>query len=134
MMNVSPDGLIRLQIKELHRMPLIHMASGLDSCGDEDEQACGRACDIYGFSEWTSTGQPGISLGWDWCLQTSVGRPRWQRVGPLRTNVMLVNDQGCDYDWAHNLEALSRVVDTLPWQYELPQQLGELETGAAPRT
>ncbi len=119
-MQVSSDGLVRLQIKELRCLTLIHMVSSLDSSGDENRHTCGRECDICGFSEWASIGQPGISLGWDWCLQVLVGDTRWQRVGPVRTNVMLVNEKGCDYDWQHNLEALSRVVDALPWQRELP--------------
>lgn len=133
-MQVSPDGLVRLQIQELRHLPLIHMASGLDGCGVENSQACGRACDICGFSEWTSSGRPGISLGWDWCLQPAVGRPRWERVGQVRTNVMLVNERGCDYDWPHNLEALSHVVDTLPWQRELSQRIGAVEVVQPPGT
>lgn len=59
---------------------------------------------------------PEVTVGWDWEIGPSQGRTHLRRVGLPRTNVLLVDVSGRDFDWEASLEALARVVDALPWQ------------------
>ena len=126
-MQVSPDGLLRLSIDELLSLPIEHLISGLD--GPEHgplARVCGSETVISGYTEWVSTSFPAVSIGWDWELQLLWhDRPfAWRRLGQPRTNVMLVYAAGGDTGWARNLELLSTVVDALPWQDRLVRAVG----------
>ena len=119
-MHLSPDGLIRLTVDQLLSTPLEHLVSGVDPDPDAVPAACGRQTSLSGYTEWISTQDPTISIGWDWRLQTLAAGVRWVRVGLPRSNLMLTQDSGADASWHGNLEILGTVVDALAWREILP--------------
>ncbi len=120
-MHLSPDGLIRLSIDQLLSTPLEHLVSGVDPDSHVLPAACGTRASLSGYTEWVSTRDPTISIGWDWRLQTLAAGVRWVRVGLPRSNLMLTQDTGADTSWHGNLEILGTVVDALAWREILPQ-------------
>ncbi|GAA5785360.1 DUF4902 domain-containing protein [Chitiniphilus shinanonensis] len=118
-MKTSEDGLIHLSIDELLSLRLLHLLSGLDhEAGERD--VCGSMSQIRGYTEWVSTTQPAVSLGWDWCIRPVFQGLALLRVGEVRSNVCLVNESGHAAPWQRNLEALAMVADALPWKETVP--------------
>lgn len=120
-MHLSPDGLIRLTVDQLLSTPLQHLVSGVDTDAQSVLSACGTQTSLSGYTEWVSTRNPTISIGWDWRLQMLAIGARWIRVGLPRSNLMLTQDSGRDTAWHSNLEILGTVVDALAWREVLPQ-------------
>ncbi len=120
-MHLSPDGLIRLTVDQLLSTPLEHLVSGVDLDASARHAACGTPTSLSGYTEWISTQDPTISIGWDWHLQTLAAGVRWVRVGLPRSNLMLTQDTGADTSWYGNLEILGTVVDALAWREILPR-------------
>jgi len=115
---LSPaDGFLRLPLDEVLSLDLHHLMSGVDAdapvADDAGHDRCGRAASISGFTEWASSGAPGVSIGWDWRLDAA--QVSFVRVGLPRSNLLLVDDLGHDYAWDRNLEVLATVVDAMPW-------------------
>ena len=119
-MHLSPDGLIRLTVDQLLSTPLEHLVSGVDLDANGQAASCGTQTSLSGYTEWISTRDPTISIGWDWRLQTLASGVRWVRVGLPRSNLMLTQDTGTDATWHGNLEILGTVVDALAWKEILP--------------
>jgi hypothetical protein len=119
-MHISPDGLIRLSIEELLATPIEHLVSGVDEESKAALSTCGTATTISGYTEWVSTHEPTISIGWDWCIQSTAFGPRWMRVGLPSSNVMLTEGEGSDTGWQRSRDILATVVDALPWREKLP--------------
>lgn len=118
----STDGFVRLSLDAILCLRLEHMLSGLEH--DQQKSArCGTPTTICGFSEWVSSPTPRLSLGWDWRLSFEQGMVGLVRVGLPRSNVMLIDSQGSDYDWQRNLEMLGTVVDALPWRADTRRTL-----------
>lgn len=120
-MHLSPDGLIRLTVDQLLSTPLQHLVSGVDMDANASRAVCGMQTSLSGYTEWISTRNPTISIGWDWRLQMLAIGARWIRVGLPRSNLMLTQDSGHDTAWHSNLEILGTVVDALAWREVLPQ-------------
>lgn len=120
-MHRSSDGLIRLTVDQLLSTPLEHLVSGVDPDTFAPAAVCGTQTSLSGYTEWISTQDPTISIGWDWRLQTLATGVRWVRVGLPRSNLMLTQDTGADASWHGNLEILGTVVDALAWREVLPQ-------------
>ena len=120
-MHLSPDGLIRLTVDQLLSTPLEHLVSGVDLDPNTVPAACGTQTSLSGYTEWISSRDPTISIGWDWRLQPLASGVRWVRVGLPRSNLMLTQDTGADTSWQGNLEILGTVVDALAWREILPQ-------------
>ena len=120
-MHLSPDGLIRLTVDQLLSTPLEHLVSGVDLDPNTVPAACGTQTSLSGYTEWISSRDPAISIGWDWRLQPLASGVRWVRVGLPRSNLMLTQDTGADTSWQGNLEILGTVVDALAWREILPQ-------------
>ncbi len=118
----SDDGFVRLSLDAILGVSLEHLLSG--TVGDpRGSVRCGTPTIFCGYSEWASRTTPRISLGWDWRLSCSQGLVRLVRVGLPRSNVMLIDRHGVDYDWQRNLEALGTVVDALPWRNDTEHAL-----------
>lgn len=124
-MHLSSDGLIRLTVDQLLSTPLEHLVSGIDPGPHAPAPACGTQTSLSGYTEWISTQDPTISIGWDWRLQTLAQGVRWVRVGLPRSNLMLTQDTGDDASWHGNLEILGTVVDALAWREVLPQVVAD---------
>lgn len=117
MLALSNDGYIRMTLLQLQGIPLQHLLSGLD----EDCSAT-----IAGYTEWLSEGQPAITLGWDWCM---VGHAKLQRVDEPRSNLMLVDEAGCDLGYDATLVLLGKFVDGMEWQKTTLSALEERYSG-----
>lgn len=108
------DGFLRVPLDEVLSTRMIHLISGLDAASPADS-TCGMPATITGYTEWISEGSLGVSIGWDWRMDTQQGRIACIRVGLPRSNVMLVDAARRDYGWVKNLEVLATVVDAMPW-------------------
>ena len=64
-MRIAANGLIRLSIEELLSTPITHLVSGVDVDDSPKLSTCGKATSISGYTEWVSTSDPIISIGWD---------------------------------------------------------------------
>ncbi|WP_169307406.1 DUF4902 domain-containing protein [Chitiniphilus eburneus] len=124
-MKTSEDGLIHLSIDELLSLRLQHLLSGLDHEGATEHGVCGGMTYISGYTEWVSTSQPAVSLGWDWCIRPVFRGSALLRVGEVRSNVCLINEGGNVASWERNLEALAMVADSLPWKELVPAVIND---------
>ena len=111
---VSPDGYIRLHADEFGRIELRHLISGLDDTGyplaDDADPAA-----VAGYTEWIGGGEPAISLGWDWELLRLASSRSCRRLGELRSNVMLLDDDERDIGPVWTARLLGATVDRLDW-------------------
>ncbi len=110
------DGFLRLALDSVLGSKFVHLMSELSPYA----QGCTgtpRIDWVSGFSEWHSQDLRPISIGWDWSVFVDERNElALERVGPLRSNVMLVDGHGQDYGWLESLEVLGTVVDALPWR------------------
>ena len=119
MMFISPDGLVHLSMEELLSVPMQHLISGIDEDDEPPVKRCGTVVSISGYTEWVSSTQPEVSIGWDWHLQATRLGLQWVRIGLPRTNVMIQSKAPKHLDWQVNLVVLATVVDALPWQQQV---------------
>lgn len=127
-MKISSTGLIRLSIDELLCTPITHLMSCVDVEDCPKLSNCGKATSISGYTEWASTQEPIISIGWDWYLQVTPSGPLWSRVGFPSSNVLLIEEAGRDAGWDRSRDILATFVDALPWREQLPQVVGTRHT------
>lgn len=121
-MEPGDDGLVRLTLRQMRELPLVHLMSGLDEAPAEGLgpgvtllPRCGCMTTLSGYTEWLGGETLTVTLGWDWCLDLAHGTPSWRRLGEPRSNVQLVDAGGRDLVYRRNLVLLGAVVDTLPW-------------------
>ncbi|WP_091934552.1 DUF4902 domain-containing protein [Propionivibrio dicarboxylicus] len=88
---LSQDGYVRLSTSEFLSMSMRHFLSGVDTDPVERVAECGARAAITGYTEWVSTSQPAVSIGWDWSLRITAGVPRYVRDGLPRSNMMLID-------------------------------------------
>ena len=119
MMSLSEDGYVRLTLESLRATPLRHLLSGLDEDTPVLSWEGATFGPITGYTEWVSTTTPTITLGWDWRLDVSKGRPRYERLGPPRSNVMLIDAQRHDFGPNRTEVMIEAFIDSFAWQYEL---------------
>lgn len=122
-MQISPQGLMRLSIDELLSCPVVHLCSGVDGDFAASPEHCGQKSTLCGYTEWTSANDPVISIGWDWCIQSSPLGVFWVRVGSPSSNLMLVDHRGVDFGWQRSQNILASVLDALPWKEQVPAAL-----------
>lgn len=122
-MKISTDGLILLSLKELLDTPLVHLFSDVDQDITSPIRQCGTVTPISGYTEWINASKPTISIGWDWMLKVSHNGLEWTRIGPPRTNLVLLDAHEVAFDWRSNLIELAAVVDTMAWQTQVAQAL-----------
>jgi len=123
-MKLASDGLVRISISELMSVPIVHLMSGADHVELLSEDACGRATVLCGHTEWVSQTDIVVSIGWDWRVDSIEGLLRWSRIGPPRTNVLLIDDNGFDKTWSQSLEHIGTIVDALPWAESVADVVG----------
>ncbi len=123
MLTISADGYIRLTAAEFGTMNFIHLISGLDEDSPPFPEESAASTAISGYTEWLSGGEPKLSIGWDWVMDVSAGKVRFNRIGEPRSNCMLVDAEQHDLGHVASNVALGRLVDTLPWQEEVERQI-----------
>lgn len=130
------DCYVRLPSPAFECVNLRHLESGLDvpdtlpiASARAREGACALP-PVQGFTEWTSSALSTVSVGWDWMLDP-IGE---LRLNPhsIRTNVMLVADDGSDLGRSVTLEALLLLIARHRWQAVVLQAVGLPLAGEAP--
>jgi hypothetical protein len=111
---VAEDGLIRLTLRQMRALPLVHLLSGLDEF-EPNVPRCGSRTTITGYTEWLGGPSLDVTMGWDWRFEMAGPVPLWRRSGSPRSNVQLVDSYGRDMEWDRNLILLGSVVDALSW-------------------
>lgn len=116
-MKLTDNGLVLIELQELMQVQFKHLITSLDEDQSDGQSSCGRSANITGHTEWLSATQPCLTVGWDWVVdERGQGRTPW-RLGPPRTNVNLVGNDGRALQWDANLEKLGQLIDALlPWQ------------------
>lgn len=116
---LSRDGAVRLTESLLRETPLRHMISGLY----EDPMTCGIGIGtgatitrLEGYTEWVSETFPRISLAWDWEWRFASDRPDYKRQEAPFSNVVLVDQDGCDMAVATTARLLGDAIDQRDWQ------------------
>jgi hypothetical protein len=109
-------GCVDLRLDALLSTPLVHLVSGLDEEDRVDIARDGQQTTISGYTEWVSTVEPIISLGWDWHLDPLRGAPWCVRSSPPRSNIRLLDELAREVEWRRSQVALAGVVDALSWQ------------------
>jgi hypothetical protein len=113
-MRTSDDCFLRMTIDDVLALPFTHLISGLDDESPALDERCGARTTLTGYTEWIASTEPPVTVGWDWL----VADERWLRIGPPRSNLLLLDSARHPYAWARNEAVLGTVVDALPWQEE----------------
>ena len=124
MITLSDDGYVRLTLETFLSISLVHLHSGLDENNPISFREGASFDPISGYTEWVSTKTPIITMGWDWRLAVSRGRPFYIRLGAPRSNVMLVDAQQHDLGPVKTTALLETVIDALAWQAETYNHIG----------
>lgn len=111
-MHATADGFLRMTLEDVLSLPFAHLMSGMDEACDGHAERCGSCTTISGYTEWVASTTPRVTVGWDWAVESG----RWIRIGPPRSNVLLVDPAERPYDWDRNEAVLGTVVDAIPWQ------------------
>lgn len=121
---LSADGYVRLTLDVLLATPFFHMISGLYE--NTSISACEGASfsATHGYTEWVSTTEPVLSIGWDWQLGVSQGLPSlYSRLDFPHSNVMLIDARQCDVGVAQTMALLELFIDSMPWQTEVNKHI-----------
>lgn len=123
MVSLSADGYVRISLKTLSSISLIHLLSGIDidNLGNDHEGA--NLTHISGYTEWVSTTTPTITIGWDWWLDTLQGQPVFKRLDTPRSNLMLIDSSGQDLGSIETSMLLGNGIDCYKWQEEISKYM-----------
>lgn len=126
MIKLSNDGYVRLTLATLRNTSLTHFISGLDEeYIDPKRRQHDGLGEISGYTEWVSTAEPVITIGWDWHLMVSGQKFQYDRVCPPRSNLMLVDRDNGDLGPAQTQMLLGDMLDTIDWQREAFNAISE---------
>jgi hypothetical protein len=110
------NSYIYLTVDELCAGALVHLVSGIDQEAASAPAAGAIATAITGYTEWIGTGQPVVTLGWDWQMCASGDVVRLQRIGPPSSNLMLQSPARHNLGHARTAQLLNDYVDGFDWQ------------------
>jgi len=113
---VSNDGYIRLSFTEILNIDLRHLITGLDEDAPAASSTAAQLTTITGYTEWITTTVPGITIGWDWQLDTALNHIQVRRVNRPRSNVMMQDSHHVDLGSAKTSALLEVFIDILNWQ------------------
>lgn len=111
------DGLVRMRVADLARIAPVHLVSGIDDHPRHGPHDDGVATSVSGYTEWVGGAMPEVSLGWDWCYEIHCAGFRICRVGPPRSNLLLIVPAPALDALAPQQagDALAAWVDTIAW-------------------
>ena len=118
MATLSQDGYVRMTRADFENIALEHFLSGLDEDHVTSHAVLTDACTISGYTEWISTTSPVVTIGWDWLIDVTQGRPRYLLVGFPRSNVMFRNAENRDLGPDRTAALLKDAITTIQWQVE----------------
>ena len=122
---VSKDGYLRMTVSAFENIPLVHLLSGLDENNTDTDQLRTDVCGISGYTEWISSTTPTISIGWDWRLDVTQGRPRYVLEGFPRSNLMFQDAERRDLGPTRTATVLKVALDTISWQEETMKAISD---------
>lgn len=124
MLSMSPDGYIRLPFTDFISLPFVHVFSESDTEFLEELRAQTVPAVLAGFSEWRSTTNPSVSLGWGWFIHHQSGQMLLAPDG-VRSNLMFRDIRGYDLGSARTMELLSTWLSIFEWQDTVSRSLLE---------
>lgn len=122
---ISTDGYLRLTFKDLQKVRLVHLISGLDEHTESAHRTGAFFAEITGYTEWVSLdSSPAISIGWDWILPSAkFGKPYYKKVSEPRSNIMLVDECQTDLGETVTTSFIDRIILKINWQVEVNDYL-----------
>lgn len=116
-LKVSHDGYVRMTRYVFLKLPLVHFLSGLDEDTQRSPEYGGIESTISGYTEWLSSSVPVVSIGWDWRLNLTTSVPHYEREGPPRSNVMLIDaESGRDLGDVETADTIAHRLDHFGWE------------------
>ena len=116
MVTLSPDGYLRMTFADFANIPFVHLLSGLDDDDYVSHPSLAYICSISGYTEWISSISPVVTIGWDWRLEVSQGRPRYALAGSPRSNLMFLDEARRDMGPVRTIALLEAALDATWWQ------------------
>ena len=113
---LSEDGYVRLTLQSLLATPLVHLWSGLDEEAPGPLPEGAGVTTISGHTEWISTTEPALTLGWDWRLEVASAGPFYVRSSTPRSNIMLVDERQRDLGPRETAALLEAAINSLTWK------------------
>ena len=107
------DAYIRIRLVALKAIVPSHLQSGVDPVPELSRLEAVAAA--TGFTEWVADASRTLSLGWDWSFDPLTRQllANWQT---LRTNVMLVGDDGADLGREQTRRGIVEWMASTDWQ------------------
>lgn len=112
---VSTDSYIRLTFNELARTNFTHLVSSPDEEVNRTLDVAGMSYTLGGYTEWSSHGNPAISIGWDWYIE----KPSQKiLIAPdeVRSNLMLRTRYGYDMGQDMTSDILKLWTESIAWK------------------
>ncbi|MEJ1389243.1 MAG: DUF4902 domain-containing protein [Candidatus Sedimenticola sp. (ex Thyasira tokunagai)] len=126
MIVLSDDDYVRLSLATLQTIRFKHLFSGLSKESIElpalQHDGLGE---ISGHTEWVSSIEPVISIGWDWRLAVVDRSIHYDRMPTIYSNLMLVGGSN-DLGSAQTKKILGGVVDAFDWQRVVADYIANL--------
>lgn len=117
------DGYIRMTLETLKSLPLVHLLSGIDFDNLDNSHEGASRTQISGYTEWITTTEPAVTLGWDWRLDTSQGCLIFKRIETPRSNIMIIDDLQQDVRWMKTAELLGQIIDAFDWRQDVRKNI-----------
>ncbi|MES2316849.1 MAG: DUF4902 domain-containing protein [Pseudomonadota bacterium] len=124
------NGYVRLTYAGFQALCLQHLISGVDEDGPDDAPDGASATAITGYTEWISSEQPMLTIGWDWQMLPGDRGVRLRRESEPRSNVMLQSPAREDLGAAKTTVLLETIVDSFDWQTEALAHISDRYQGA----
>lgn len=107
------DAYVRIRLDALKAIVPSHLQSGVDL--DPEPSRLDAVAAVTGFTEWVADASRTLSLGWDWSFDPLTRQllANWQT---LRTNVMLVGDDGADLGREQTRRDIAQWMASTNWQ------------------
>jgi hypothetical protein len=108
------DVYVRVRLDALKGIRPSHLQSSVDQ--DASDHARHRSAELVcGFTEWVAVADRTLSVGWDWSFDPATGllAADWET---LRTNVMLLGEDGVDLGREQTRRIVSHWMSATPWQ------------------
>ena len=119
-----PDtGYIRMSYKQLQKISLTHLVSGVDEDCPESAADSASLTAITGYTEWVSKGGLIITVGWDWRMMPDENSLRLRRLSEPSSNLMLQDAEGSDLGPNKTAALLETFIDGFNWQSETLQYI-----------
>lgn len=124
------NGYVRLTYAQFQALCLEHLISGVDEDGPEDAQHGATPTAITGYTEWISSEQPMLTIGWDWQMLPHDRGVLLRRESEPRSNVMLQTPACEDLGVEKTNVLLETIVDSFDWQTEALAHINHRYQGA----